>query len=223
MSRCLTPAVCVLLLLVSAGVRADVADKVKAMQAPKDSKEFAMKAAESGMLEVKLAQLAQQKSQSPDVKQLAKHLETDHAQASSELAAVAKQKNIDLPTELKGECMETLEAFGKLEGNDFDNAFLVHNIKGHICSIAMFQREAQLGSDADVKAWAAKTLPALKKHAAHIGSVAQGAGLPVDAVAAQPMDSGARPAGARIDGNRTGGSGTGTNGTGTSTPPRTDR
>jgi predicted outer membrane protein len=44
--------------------RADVNDKVKEMQSPKDSKEFAMKAAEGGMLEVKLSQLAKQKSHS---------------------------------------------------------------------------------------------------------------------------------------------------------------
>src|SRR3954466_15653713 len=111
MTRCLTPVVIVFATMLASSVRADVNDKVKEMQGPKDSKEFAMKAAEGGMLEVKLSQLAQQKSQDQGIKRLAQQLEQDHTQANQELTAVAKQKNIDLPSDLKGECAETYQAF----------------------------------------------------------------------------------------------------------------
>src|SRR5689334_7546990 len=111
MTRCLTAAVCTLALLLTASAKADVNDKVKEMQSPKDSKEFAMKAAEGGMLEVKLSQLAQQKSQSQEIKDLARKLEQDHTQANNQLMTVAKQANVDLPTDLKGECAETYQAF----------------------------------------------------------------------------------------------------------------
>src|SRR5258706_15405290 len=121
-SRCLTTALSVVALsLGPVLVHADVNDKVKAMTSPKDSKEFAIKAAEGGMLEVKLAQLAQQKASSQDVKQLAQKLEQDHTQANDKLAAIARQKNIDLPRDLKGECDETYQAFQKLDGKDFKN------------------------------------------------------------------------------------------------------
>jgi putative membrane protein len=204
MTRCLTPTLSIFALLLAAGTfaRADVNDKVKAMQSPKDSKEFAIKAAEGGMLEVKLSQLAQQKSQSQEIKQLAQRLEQDHAQANNLLTALAKQKNIDLPTDLRGECQEYYEAFQKLDGPDFDNAFLLFNVKDHLKDIMMFQKEAQNGSDPEIKQWASQTLPILQRHAGHINTVAQAAGLPMDALAGTGRaGETARPAGSRIPGS----------------------
>jgi putative membrane protein len=211
MTRCLTLSLGIFaLMLAGTSVRADVNDKVKSMTSPKDSKEFAMKAAEGGMLEVKLSQLAQQKSQSQEIKQLAQKLEQDHTQANNQLMAVAKQKNINLPSDLKGECQEHYQAFQQLEGKDFDNAYLLFNVKDHLKDIMMFQKESQNGTDPDIKQWATQTLPHLQQHASHIKTVAQAAGLPMDALAG--MDHGshgdsARPAGSRIEGSGTTGSG----------------
>src|SRR5437868_2611874 len=183
MTRCLTLTLSIFALALAATIaRADVNDKVKAMQSPADSKQFAMKAAEGGMLEVKLAQLAQQKASSQDVKDLARKLEQDHSQANQQLQAVAKQKNIDLPNDLKGECQETYQAFQQLQGTDFDDAYLLCMIKDHIKDIAMFQKEAKNGTDPDIKQWASQTIPHLRDHAGQIRTVAQGCGLPVDAV-----------------------------------------
>jgi putative membrane protein len=203
------------MLMISAQVRADVKSKVEEMQSPADSKQFAMKAAEGGMLEVKLAQLAQQKSQSQEVKQLAQQLEQDHNMANQQLMQVAKQKNINLPTDLKGECKETYEAFQQLSGKDFDNAYLLFNVKDHLKDIMMFQKEAQNGTDQEIKQWAMQTLPKLRQHAQHIGTVAQANGFPVETIAAGKMgEEGARTAGSRQEGTGgTSGSRTGTGGT----------
>src|SRR5712691_3372981 len=166
MTRCLTLTLSIFALALFAGVaRADVNDKVKAMQSPADSKQFAMKAAEGNLFEVKLAQLVQQKASSQDVKDLAKKIEQDHSQANQQLQAVARQKNIDLPNDLKGECQETYQAFQQLQGDDFDNAYLLTMIKDHIGAIAMFQKEAKNGTDPDIKQWASQTLPHLRDHA----------------------------------------------------------
>jgi predicted outer membrane protein len=214
MTRCLTAALSIFaLMIVTSSVSADVQDKVKEMRSPADSKQFAMKAAEGGMLEVKLAQLAQQKSQSQEVKQLAQKIEQDHTQANQQLMQVAKQKNIDLPTDLKGENQETYQAFQQLEGKDFDNAFLLHNVKDHLKDIMMFQKEAQNGTDQDIKQWATMTLPKLQQHAQHIRTVAQSAGMPIDALAGGGMaGDAARTAGSRIQGAGSSDTGTGTTG-----------
>jgi putative membrane protein len=228
MTRCLTATLAVFaMLMISAQVRADVKSKVEEMQSPADSKQFAMKAAEGGMLEVKLAQLAQQKSQSQEVKQLAQQLEQDHNMANQQLMQVAKQKNINLPTDLKGECQETYQAFQQLQGKDFDNAFLLHNVKDHLKDIMMFQKEAQNGTDQEIKQWAMQTLPKLRQHAQRIGTVAQANGFPVEAIAAGSMGSdAARTAGSRQEGTTGGTSGSRGNssGSGTSgTPGGTNR
>lgn len=226
MKSCLTAALSIFaLMIVTPSVRADVQDKVKDMQSPADSKQFAMKAAEGGMLEVKLAQLAQQKSQNQEVKQLAQQIEQDHTQANQQLMQVAKQKNIDLPAELKGECQETYQAFQQLQGTDFDNAFLLHNVKDHLKDIMMFQKEAKSGTDQEIRQWAAQTLPKLQQHAQHIRTVAQSAGMPIDVLAGGNMaGDAARTAGSRIQGagssDRSSDTGSGSTGTSGSTGSR---
>ena len=222
MTRCLTAALSIFALMtVTSSGRADVQDKVKEMQSPADSNQFAMKAAEGGTLEVKLAQLAQQKSQSSEVKDLARQLEQDHTQANQQLMQVARQKNINLPTDLKGECQERYQAFQQLQGSDFDNAFLLFNVKDHLKDIMMFQKEAKNGSDQEIRQWAAQTLPKLQQHAQHIRTVAQSAGMPIDVLAGGNASDTARTAGSRIQGagsssssDRNSNTGTGTGATG---------
>jgi putative membrane protein len=202
MTRCLTVTLSIFTLLILAPtLRADVKDKVMMMRSPADSKEFAMKAAMGSMLEVKLAQLAQQKSQSQDVKQLAQKIEQDHTQANQQLMRVAQQKNVQLPADLKGEAQETYQAFQQLEGKDFDDAYLLNNIKHHLHDVMMFQKEAQNGTDQDIKQWATQTLPKLQQHTMHIRTVAQSAGVPIEALAgAGTATDAARTAGSRIEG-----------------------
>ncbi|HYE18514.1 MAG TPA: DUF4142 domain-containing protein [Tepidisphaeraceae bacterium] len=239
MTRCLTAAACLSLVVSSAAFAADnpkkgmslVDQKVMSMTPPADSKQFAMKAAESGMCEVQLGKLAQTKGTSDQVKQLGRMLEQEHSQANQELMSVAKAKNIDLPTTVGEDKQAELDAFGKLEGKAFDNAFLLHNIKGHLKSVMMFRTEAQNGTDPEIKAWAAKTLPALQKHTSHIAQVAQANQIPVEALTTgSRMGAGsgtdtAQPAGGRIQGTNdsgtAGSTGTGTSGSGTSTTPKT--
>jgi putative membrane protein len=233
MTRCLSLSLSVFALVLAASVaRADVNDKVKEMQSPKDSKEFAMKAAEGGMLEVKLSQLAQQKADDQQIKDLAKMLEQDHNQANAQLTDIAKRKNINLPNDLKGESKECYDAFQQLQGKDFDNAYLLFNVKDHLKDIMMFQKESQNGTDQDIKQWAAQTLPHLQQHAAHINKVAQAAGLPMEALAGSGHGNtgdNARPAGSKIPGsssdahsdhNATGSGASGSGRTGSSSTPR---
>jgi len=211
MTRCLTTVASLALLFGASSVCAKenaslVDQKVAEMTPPADSKGFAMKAAESGTCEVKLAQLAQKKTQNSQVRELAAMLEKDHSQANTELSDLAKTKNIALSTDIPSDKQATLDAFGRLEGAAFDNAFLLHNIKGHLAGVMMFRREADAGTDPDMKAWAAKTLPTLQRHSGHIATVAQAQQIPVDVLATgnrASIDS-AVPAGARIPGTNDG-------------------
>jgi putative membrane protein len=46
----------------------------------------------------------------------------------------------------------------------FDKDYMAAMVKDHEKDVAEFEKEAKDGSDPDVKAWASKTLPTLKKH-----------------------------------------------------------
>ena len=170
MTRCLTAVTGVALALsplafISSPARADVGDKVKMMTAPKDSKEFAMKVAEGGMLEVKLGQLAEQKAQTADAKQLAQHIVQDHTKANEQLMALAKQKSITLPTGLMGEAGETYEAFERLdkaEGRNYDRAYAAI-VKDHLEDMVDdFREERQEKRPAAVGRLAKEELPVLR-------------------------------------------------------------
>jgi len=199
MSRCLSFTLSVFALFVfSTAVRADTNDKVKEWQGPADSKDFAMRAAEGGTFEVQAAQLAQQKASSQEIKSLAQKIQQDHTTANNELMALAKQKNITLPTTLKGECEEKYQALQKLDGPAFDQAYVSCMLMDHLKDVMMFDKEAKGGTDPDVKQWASKTVPTLREHLTRTASVAQSLGFPIDAM--NSAREGARPAGSRIQG-----------------------
>src|SRR4051812_45963075 len=53
---------------------------------------FAVKAAEGGMMEVKLGEIASQKSSNPEVKKFGERMVQDHGKAGKELEQIASQK-----------------------------------------------------------------------------------------------------------------------------------
>jgi putative membrane protein len=52
----------------------------------------------------------------------------------------------------------------KMDDATFDKDYMDQMVKDHEKDVKAFEEIAQDGSDADVKAWANKTLPTLKKH-----------------------------------------------------------
>jgi putative membrane protein len=51
-----------------------------------------------------------------------------------------------------------------LSGAEFDKAYVDAMLADHEEDVALFKSEADGGKDADVKAWAGKTLPSLQMH-----------------------------------------------------------
>jgi putative membrane protein len=88
----------------------------------------------------------------------------DHGKANDELKKLASQKGITLPTDLDAKHQATYDRLSKLSGADFDRAYMADMVKDHHEDVNEFRKESQSGSDPDVKAWAAKTLPTLEHH-----------------------------------------------------------
>jgi putative membrane protein len=64
---------------------------------------FVKEAAEGGLAEVELGQLATEKTSNPEVKRFAQRMINDHSKANDQLKQIAVQKGIDLPTEPSGQ------------------------------------------------------------------------------------------------------------------------
>jgi putative membrane protein len=131
---------------------------------------FVQKAAEGGAAEVAIAKLALQKAENAEVKAFAERLEKDHAAANDELKALATRRNITLPAAKNGPVYFKLE---KLSGAAFDRAFVAAMVTDHQKDVKAFEKEAASGADADIKAFAAKTLPTLKEHLQQVQTLSQ--------------------------------------------------
>jgi putative membrane protein len=121
---------------------------------------FMAKAASGGKAEVELGRLASERGTSDAVKQFAQRMVTDHGKANEELTQLAQRKGIALPTEHK----QLVDRLAKLSGTEFDRAYSGEMHRDHDADVKEFQHQAKSAKDADVKAWAAQTLPVLQEH-----------------------------------------------------------
>jgi putative membrane protein len=138
---------------------------------------FLKEAACGNMFEVQLGQLAQQKAQDAKVKQFAQEMVRDHTKALEELKQVAQKKGAQIPTDLPDEKQEALQAFGQLQGSEFDQAYLSCMKVDHISDVAAFQEKSKNAKDPEIKSFAAKTLPTLQHHKQQVLAMTGGASM----------------------------------------------
>ena len=125
---------------------------------------FAQKAAQGGMAEVKLGNLAKDHATSDAVKKFGQQMVDDHTKANDELKNLAGKKGITLPTEIDAKDQATYDRLSKLNGVEFDRAYMTDMVRDHRTDITEFRHESERGQDADLKSWAGKTLPTLEHH-----------------------------------------------------------
>jgi putative membrane protein len=131
-----------------------------AAQMSSDDTMFVQKAAEAGMKEVEQGKMAAQKAANTQVKAYANKLVKDHTAANNQLKAIAKRKNIELPASAPS----SADAWAGQTGAAFDKGFIDAQVKAHQEAIELFEKEANTGTDAQLKAFAQKQLPGLRAH-----------------------------------------------------------
>ncbi|WP_025762170.1 DUF4142 domain-containing protein [Dyadobacter tibetensis] len=131
-----------------------------------DDSEFAVSAANGGMMEVKLGELAQTRGLSPQVKEFGKMMVEQHSKANEELKALAKEKNIALPATLGEDKQEDFEDLSMKNGKEFDKAYAEYMVDDHEEDIKAFKRAAENSNDAELRAWAGGKVAVLEEHLA---------------------------------------------------------
>ncbi|MEH2151065.1 DUF4142 domain-containing protein [Nostoc sp.] len=134
-------------------------------------KQFMTEAAQGGLAEVQLGQLASKRGTSNAVKQYGQRMVTDHTQVNNQLKQLATQKGVTLPTSLDSKNKQVLQSLSKLSGTKFDRQYLNQMLQDHEKDVSAFETEAQQGQDPDVKAFAAQTLPTLQEHLQEVRSL----------------------------------------------------
>ncbi len=138
-------------------------EKFEDNQAEKDA-HFVEEVVASNYAEIKLAELANQRSRNTEVKEIAKMLQTDHSGALNELKTLAQTKSISVPVEETDEAKRKMDNFTTESGEDFDKKWCKEMIDKHEDTIDKFEKRLENTEDAELKAWISKTLPTLRTH-----------------------------------------------------------
>lgn len=125
---------------------------------------FWSEAARGGMAEVRLGNLALQKSQNEEVRRFAQMMVDEHTASNNELMQLAAGKNVTLPTDLDRRHSGMMTKLNNLSGANFDREYMKSQVSDHEKMIKLFRKQSERGTDADAKAFAAKNLPNLQSH-----------------------------------------------------------
>jgi predicted outer membrane protein len=120
--------------------------------------------ARGNMAEISLSQMALQRSQNESVKQFAQMMVTDHTAAGTELQTLATSKSITLPTAMDQKHQSAMTKLGGDSGAAFDRDYMKQMVNDHEKTLSLLQKQADKGTDADLKAFAAKMVPIVQGH-----------------------------------------------------------
>jgi putative membrane protein len=143
----------------------DKADSTVSVMAvsEKDSK-FMVDAANAGMTEVEMGNMAQQKGMDSHVKSYAAMMVADHSKANDELRALASSKNVTLPSSVGDDMQKHMNDMREKSGRDFDKDYIDMMVSDHKKVVDDFESCANNCDDADVRGWASRTLATLRAH-----------------------------------------------------------
>ena len=125
---------------------------------------FILAAAQGGMTEVKLGELAAQKGTRDDVKEFGQTMVKDHTAINDDLKALAAQKGVTLPDSLDAKHQAMVDRMAALTGSEFDDAYIADTIKAHQQDAKAFNAESAATKDADIKSFVDKSIPVVEAH-----------------------------------------------------------
>ncbi len=149
---------------------------------------FVKEASAGNQAEIALAELAQTKSQSPQVKDLAQMLQQDHQQAQQKLQTIAQAHGLALDATLTSAQRRAQSKLEKLSGAEFDQQYTKDMLEDHAATIKKFEKASQNVEDTDVKQFAQEILPKLQTHLQHTASAAKAVGVDQSTISSYTKD-----------------------------------
>jgi Predicted outer membrane protein len=100
------------------------------------------------------------------VKGFAQQMITDHQKTSDELKQMVQGGAVEatIPTAMTSAHQEMLDDLKGLQGAEFTEEYMSAQEDAHEDAVDLFKRYGEEGDNAELKAWAAKTAPALEHH-----------------------------------------------------------
>jgi len=134
---------------------------------------FVSKALEGGMAEVQLGQLAQEKSQSSDVKDFGQKMVQDHTQLGEQMKPIAQQLGVKEPKDLSKKDRQLVAKLQGLSGQQFDDAYIQAMVKDHKQDLKDFKQETEMTQNPAIKQTAQQGTQVISQHLEMIQQIAQ--------------------------------------------------
>lgn len=136
-----------------------------ALNIPPKTEDFVKEVSMSDIFEIESSKLALQKGNAA-TKAFAQQMIDAHEKTTAELKGLIEAGKVTAPaaTGMSDAQKKSFDELKDLSGKDFDDAYQDDQEDAHEDAVDVFKRYASEGDNADLKAWAAKTLPALEHH-----------------------------------------------------------
>jgi putative membrane protein len=128
---------------------------------------------ESDAAEMQLGQLAQQRSQSPDVKQLGQRMVEDRTKLDKQLKPIADKLSVEKPKEPSKKDKELISKLEALSGPQFDEEYIKAVAEDHRKDVEDFKSEAESAQDPNLQQAAKQDESVLAERLKAVEQIAQ--------------------------------------------------
>jgi len=127
-------------------------------------RQFARNTVRGAAMEIQLGDLAVQKGNTPEVRELGQHLVDNYTRWSAGLGRAGARLGIELPSELPARDKTEIARIAALKGRDFDRAYLEQLVRLQNKALTITQYEAANGGVTGFRNWAGLMVPVLQDH-----------------------------------------------------------
>ena len=124
----------------------------------------AQKAYSGNLAEIQLAELARQKAQSEEVRELAAKIEEDHKKANQQLKSLEIGLNTKLEDKLEPKHEDLKQRLSRLSGEEFDREYIHSQVAEHQKVLGFYEREAANTQDDELRNYFRDTKPVISHH-----------------------------------------------------------
>ncbi len=127
-------------------------------------REFAVAAAESNLMGVRTGQLVQSNAESQQVKDYSTAMSEYYNTATTDMADLARRRNISLPTALGTMNQQDYDRLAALQGSRFDSAYVSWAVRSNQQSIDMLRAHMTASGDTEFRNWASSRIATLEQN-----------------------------------------------------------
>jgi putative membrane protein len=129
------------------------------------TQDFVTEAANSDMMEIAAAKLAQEKGNA-DEKKFAEQMVTDHTKTTNDIKGMVERGDVkaEIPATLDSSHQSKLDKLRDAKADNFSSDYDSMQVSVHKDAVSLFERYSKSGDNPKLKDWAGKTLPTLRHH-----------------------------------------------------------